>query len=225
MSQKILSAAVIGLDAEIVEVESDTGGQYGVFSVVGLPDAAVQESRERVKSAIKNSGFDFPKIKVTVNLAPADLKKHGPSYDLPIAVSILATTGKILPEKSLDNSIFLGELALNGDVRPINGVLPVAIQAEKRGYHNVYVPRANAAEAKLVKNLNIFPIDNLTELVEHLSGTARIEPLPAVDFDFSNAPIMFDMSHIRGQEHVKRAMEIAAAGAHNMFMFGTISIL
>lgn len=222
MAEKILSAAVIGLDAEIVEVESDTGGgQYGAFSLVGLPDAAIQESRERVKSAIKNSGLDFPKIKVTVNLAPADLKKHGPSYDLPIAISILTTTGRILPIEPLNKSLFLGELALNGKVRPINGVLPIAIKAEKQGFATIYVPRANSIEAKLVGNLEVIPVDDLKQLCEHLMGINKIESLPKIEFDFANAPIMFDMSHIRGQEHVKRAMEIAAAGAHNMLMSGS----
>lgn len=221
MSEKILSAAVIGLDAEIVEVEADTGGgQYGVFTVVGLPDMAVQESRERVRSAIKNSGFDFPKIKVTVNLAPADLKKYGPSYDLPIAISILATTGKIIPYEPLDKSLFLGELALNGNVRPINGVLPIALQANKKDIKNIFVPRANAPEGKLVKNLNVIPVDNLRQLTDHLENKQPIAALADVNFDFQNVKILFDMAHIKGQEHVKRAMEIAAAGAHNMLMSG-----
>lgn len=221
MSSKILSAAVIGLDAEIVEVEADIGGgDMGLIAIVGLPDAAVQESRERVRSAVKNSGFDFPKRKVTVNLAPADLKKHGPSYDLAIAISVLVATNKIFTTQSLEQTIFLGELALNGDLRPVNGVLPIAIQAKNKNIATLFVPDANAEEAKLVKELTVIPVKNLRELVAHLEGNSNIKETPASDFNFTNAKIIFDMAHIRGQEHVKRAMEIAAAGAHNMLMSG-----
>ena len=221
MSSKILSAAVIGLDAELVEVEADTGGgQLGNFTIVGLPDIAVQESRERVRSAIKNSGFDFPKLKVTVNLAPADLKKHGPSYDLPIAISILQTTRKIEITEPLDNILFLGELALNGDLRPINGVLPIVMRARNKNIKTVFVPEKNAVEAKLVKELTVVPVKNLADLVWHLEGRKKIDEIMASEFNFTNAPIEFDMAHIRGQEHVKRAMEIAAAGGHNILMSG-----
>ncbi|MEK7202992.1 MAG: magnesium chelatase domain-containing protein, partial [Patescibacteria group bacterium] len=133
MSSKILSAAVVGLDAELVEVEADTSsGPLGAFSIVGLPDIAVSESRERVRIAIKNSGFRFPRVKVTVNLAPADLKKQGPSYDLPIAISILKATNRIFVSQSLDNCLFVGELALDGQLRPINGVLSIALMARKQ---------------------------------------------------------------------------------------------
>jgi magnesium chelatase family protein len=179
MSSKILSAAVVGLDAEIVEVEADTGGgDHGIFAMVGLPDAAVSESRERVRSAIRNSDFDFPRLKVTVNLAPADLKKHGPSYDLPVAVSILVTTGKINIAQSLSELLFVGELALNGDVRPVNGLLPIALEAKKRGLRTLFAPRANAAEAKLVKDIEVIPVNNLRQLCEHLQGTESISPMP-----------------------------------------------
>jgi len=221
MSSKILSAAVIGLEAEIVEVEADVGGgDMGLIAIVGLPDAAVQESRERVRSAVKNSGFDFPKRKVTVNLAPADLKKHGPSYDLAIAVSVLVATNKIITVQPLDKIIFLGELALNGDLRSVNGVLSIAVHAKHKGINTLFVPPANAQEAKLVKELAVIPVKNLKELVEHLEGQNNISETPESNFDFSNNKIIFDMAHIRGQEHVKRAMEIAAAGAHNMLMSG-----
>jgi len=221
MSSKILSAAVVGLAAEIVEVEADTGGgQLGTFLVVGLPDAAVSESRERVRYAIKNSGLKFPNVKVSVNLAPADLKKHGPSYDLPIAISILAVTDAIKIKESLKDKIFLGELAMSGDLRPINGVLPIAIAARQKNIKTIFVSSANAQEAKLVKDMEVIPVDNLAQLVAHLSGQASITPAEAREFDFANAEIIFDMAHIKGQEHVKRAMEIAAAGAHNMLMSG-----
>ncbi|MDD4901395.1 MAG: YifB family Mg chelatase-like AAA ATPase [Patescibacteria group bacterium] len=220
MSSKILSAAVVGLDAELVEVEADISNfPLGAFIIVGLPDTAVSESRERVRSAIKNSGFDFPKRKVTVNLAPADLRKQGPSYDLPIAMSILATTGKINCP-NFDKLLFVGELALNGELRPVNGLLPIAIKAKQCGITAIFAPAANAPEAKLVKDIEVIPVNNLPELVNHLEGVQTIPGALAAEFNFSNAKIDFDMAHIKGQEHVKRAMEIAAAGAHNMLMSG-----
>lgn len=221
MSSKILSAAVIGLDAEIVEVEADTGGgELGRFLIVGLPDAAVSESRERVRYAIKNSKFYFPKIKVAVNLAPADLKKHGPSYDLPIAVSILLVSGKIRSDFNFKEALFVGELALSGHLRPINGILPIALKAKKEGIKTVFVPKENAKEAKLIKDIKVIGATNLYELIGHLNGEEKIEETEYSDFDFTNVGINFDMADIRGQEHVKRAMEIVAAGAHNMLMSG-----
>ncbi|MBU4216579.1 YifB family Mg chelatase-like AAA ATPase [Candidatus Parcubacteria bacterium] len=221
MSSNILSAAVIGLDAEIVEVEADKGGgELGSFTVVGLPDASVSESRERVRSAIKNSGFHFQKAKMTVNLAPADLKKHGPSYDLPIAISVLISHDSIETPVDIDKMLFIGELALSGDLRPVNGVLSIALKAQKIGLKTIFLPEQNAREAKLVKDIEVIPVKNLKELIRHLSGKAKITPAPETSINFSNNKIMHDMSHIRGQEHVKRAMEIAAAGAHNMAMSG-----
>ncbi|OGF24044.1 magnesium chelatase [Candidatus Falkowbacteria bacterium RIFCSPLOWO2_12_FULL_45_13] len=220
MSSKIFSAAVVGLDAELVEVEADIlNAPLGAFIIVGLPDAAVSEARERVRSAIKNSGFNFPKRKVTVNLAPADLRKQGPSYDLPIAVCILAATKKINCA-NFDNFLFVGELALNGELRPVNGLLPMALKARASGLTTIFVPAANAAEAKLVKDIEVIPINSLSELVGHLEGVKTIPCAPYTEFNFSNIKINFDMAHIRGQEHVKRAMEIAAAGAHNLLMSG-----
>ncbi len=221
MSSKILSAAVVGLDAEIVEVEADTGpGQLGAFAIVGLPDMSVSESKERVRLAVINSGFKFPQRKVTVNLAPADLKKQGPSYDLPIAISIMVATNRIHSLIDLEKIMFVGELALNGSLRPINGILPIAIAARDKGIKTLFVPTENAQEAKLAKNIEIIPVKNLLELVEHLHETQKIEATIEKEMDFANAPVLADMSHIRGQEHVKRAMEIAAAGAHNMLMNG-----
>ncbi len=218
---KVLSSAVIGLDAEIIEVEADKGGgELGTFSIVGLPDAAVSESRERVRSAIKNSGFYFQKAKTTVNLAPADLKKHGPSYDLPIAISVLAAHNSIDIKESLDEVLFVGELALSGDLRPINGILPIVIKAQKQGLKSIVIPEQNVLEAKIVKDIEIIPAKNLISVIKHLEQKDRIKPAQEVDINFSNVKILHDMSHIKGQEHVKRAMEIAAAGAHNMSMNG-----
>ncbi len=221
MPSKVLSAAVLGLDAELVEVEADIGGgQLGSFSIVGLPDLAVTESRERVKSAIKNSNLDYPKLKITVNLAPADLKKHGPSYDLPIAISILSTNDILPKEINFQDKIFIGELALNGDVRPVNGILPIALKSLNLNIKTLFVPKKNAKEAKLVKNIQVIPVDNLTNLIKHLCGEKIIPEIDYQEFDFSNVEILSDMAHIKGQEHAKRAMEIAAAGAHNLLMSG-----
>jgi magnesium chelatase family protein len=221
-SVKILSAAVIGLDAEIVEVEADIGtGDWRKFIVVGLPDTAVNESRERVKSAIKNSYFEFPKPKVTVNLAPGNLKKYGPSYDLPIAVSILTAAGHLRITNDLRRCLFIGELSLAGDIRPVNGLLPIALKARQAGIKTLFVPRPNASEAKLVRELEVIPVDNFKQLAKHLIGQELIPPAPASKFDFSNTEHLFDMAHVRGQEHVKRALEIAAAGGHNILMSGS----
>ncbi len=222
MSSKILSAACLGLEAEIVEVEADVGfGEMGVITIVGLPDVAVSESKERVRSAIKNSKLPITKRRLVINLAPADLRKHGPSYDLPIAISILAISGKLTFQGDFSKMLFIGELALSGDLRSVNGALLIALKAKKTGIKQMFLPRKNAREAKLVKDLEIIPVDNLKQLVEHLKGAQKIDPQPKKDFDFSNADISFDMSHIKGQEHVKRAMEISAAGAHNMMMSGS----
>jgi magnesium chelatase family protein len=221
MSSKVLSAAVIGLDAEIVEVEADTGpGDYGTMTIVGLPDAAVSESKERVRLAIKNSEIYLTRLRITVNLAPADLKKHGPSYDLPIAVSILLATDKLPAPEELGRMMFVGELALNGDVRPVNGILPIALKAKKSGMKTLFVPSDNAREAKLVGDIEVVPVKTLEELVCHLIGQKSIDPEPETDIRFENAAVPFDMSHVRGHSQAKRGMEIAAAGGHNMMMSG-----
>lgn len=221
MSSKIFSAAVVGLNAEIVEVEADTGcGEIGSFAIVGLPDAAISESRERVRYAIKNSGLNFPKIKVGVNLAPADLKKYGPNYDLPIAISILMVSGNILSQKNFNELLFVGELALSGDLRSVNGILPIAIKASQKGIKELFVPRKNAAEASLVPNIQVIPIDNLNQLVNYLEERIKIEPIKQTNFEFKNILSSADMAHIRGQEQSKRALEIAAAGGHNIALSG-----
>lgn len=247
MSSKILSAAIVGLDAELVEVEADISPGLSHFTVVGLPDMAVQESRERVRAAIKNSGLPFPRTRVTVNLAPADLKKEGPSYDLPIAVGILLashflklpekipeTTGEnleLLPETKpkanlfCPDSLFVGELALDGIVRPVNGMLAIASAARARGVKTLFVPEANAREASLIENLEIIPVKNILELVGHLAGKNLIAPFSREEpFDFgsdsSEDEENFDMAYVRGQEYAKRALEIVAAGGHNLLMSG-----
>jgi magnesium chelatase family protein len=220
MNNKIFSAAVVGLEAELVEAEADTGGgEMGSFGLVGLPDKAVSEARERVRHAITNSGFDFPRLRVTVNLAPAYLPKHGPSFDLPIAVSILQIAGYLPLEINLENYVFVGELAFSGELRPISGILPIAL-CVRHYQKTLFVPAENADEAKLAKKLKVFPIKNLRELIEHLRGDTPVSEHLYKDPELSNAPIQYDMAHVKGQEHIKRAMEIAAAGGHNLLMFG-----
>jgi len=223
MSSKIYTAAVLGLEAEIVEVEADMGGgELGSFSVVGLPDIAVSEARERVRSAIKNSKLDFPKVKVTVNLAPANLKKQGSAYDLPIAISIITALGKF-KQLTVDfsDAVFVGELALDGRLRSILGVLPIALAARRHGFKRIFLPRDNASEAALVPGLEAYPLDNLEQLVQHLAEHELVTPRGEEVPELGGVKHDIDMAHICGQEQAKRAMEIAAAGSHNILMSGT----
>lgn len=222
MSSKVYSAAVIGLESELIEVEADISAGLPNFTVVGLPDTAVQESRERVRSAVKNSGLPFPGTKVTVNLAPADTKKEGPSYDLPIAIAILVANGALQPIHDCAENIFVGELALDGALRSVNGVLSVALSARARGVKRLFVPEANAAEGALVAELEIIPVKNLLALFKHLSGDEPLLAYQKTEDETADEPLISDndMSFIAGQAHVKRAMEIAAAGAHNILLSG-----
>lgn len=223
MSSKIISAATIGLESEPVEVEVDTvSAGLHVFNVVGLPDTAIKESRDRVSAAIRNSGFLPPHRagRVTINLAPADLKKEGPIYDLPMAIGFLLATDQI----SFDwkNKIFLGELSLDGKVRPVKGVLPMAIMAKKKGISELYVPEENAAEASVIDDIQIYPIKTLNGLISHLIKEIILAPAPKLDIEslFLDENHLMDMENVRGQEHAKRALEIAAAGAHNVILNG-----
>lgn len=223
MSSKVLSAATIGLASELVEVEADAvSAGLHVFNIVGLPDVAIKESRGRVESAIKNSGYLPPHRagRVTINLAPADLKKEGPIYDLPMALAFLLTTAQI--EFDWENRLFLGELSLDGKIRPIKGVLPMALAAKEKGITEFFVPAENAKEATVITGLNIIPCENLNQVIAHLLGSEKIFPAEPVDLDnlFQNDGTILDMKHIRGQEHAKRALEIAAAGGHNVILNG-----
>lgn len=220
MLAKITSAAVIGLDAVPITVEVDiTAMGLPHFTIVGLPDKAVEEAKERVRTAIKNSGADFPTHRITVNLAPADLPKEGPAYDLPIALGILAASEQ-LPPKDFSDSIVLGELSLDGALRRIWGVLPCAILARDKKFTNLFIPSENLAEAQVVDKISIFPVTNLRQLFDHFTK----ESITAAKFKRQNfvAPKNeeYDFENIRGQESAKRALEIAASGSHNLLMKG-----
>ena len=223
MSSKVFSAATIGLKSEIVEVEVESylSGLHHV-SIVGLPDMAVKESQDRVGAAIRNSGFNPPQKcgRITVNLAPADLRKEGPVYDLPIALGFLLATKQA--EFDYKDKLFLGELSLDGHIRPVKGVLPMAIMAKEKGIGEIFVPRENAAEASIIEGTRVIPTETLQSLISHLEGKSIIEPYPKINFEelLRQEGSFLDMKHVKGQGHAKRALEIAASGGHNVLLSG-----
>lgn len=221
MLAKVLSCAVMGLEGAIVEVEVDISSGLPAFTIVGLPDAAVQEARERVRAAIRNSGLTFPMKRITVNLAPADLRKEGPAYDLPIAVGILLSSEQLSADMA--ETLLLGELSLDGSLRHTHGILPMVALAQENGLATVFVPATDAREASLVEGVRVVPVNSLAELAMHLHGEAIIPDYHPDGDQESAAPegwAAIDLTHIKGQEHVKRALEVAAAGGHNLLMSG-----
>lgn len=218
---KLFASAVYGVDAITITTEVDV--LEGLkFYVVGLPDNAVKESQHRVESAIKNNEFYFPRIKIVVNLSPADIRKSGSAFDLPIAIGILAATGQVRSD-DLAKSIIMGELSLDGAIMPVKGALPMAIQAEKEGFEQIFVPLQNAREAAMVNGLRVYGVQHLREVIDHLDGINIISPTcvnPESLFAQEETEDAFDFEDVRGQENIKRALEIAAAGGHNVILIG-----
>ena len=221
MFVKVLGMSIIGMESYPVWVEIDISAGLPQFSTVGLPDASVKESRDRIKAAIKNSGYRFPRSHVTVNLAPADIKKEGTGFDLPIAVGILAAE-ELIKEDSFRDCFFMGELSLDGSIKSVRGVLPAALKAKELGIKKVFVPEENAAEAAMVEGIDVFPVNTLPDVVDFLGNRKIIEPL-ALDISKifqEHRQYDVDFNEIKGQRQALRALEIAAAGGHNVIMIG-----
>lgn len=223
MFTKINSTAMVGLDCTLITVEVDISGSWPGYQIVGLPDTAIQEAKERIRTTWKNSDLNFPSNnRIVINLAPADVRKEGAGYDLPIALGMYIANEK-KTDINLSDCIFVGELALDGSLRHTNGILPTAIFTAQKGYQKLFVPEINAREASLIKEIQVYPVKNFRELIDHLEGKKLINPLPPYPIEswFENFQYDMDMAYVKGQEFVKRALEIAASGAHNILMSWT----
>ncbi|MBR6939821.1 MAG: ATP-binding protein, partial [Clostridia bacterium] len=220
MFARINSMGLFGMDSYLVGVEVDFGqGGLPRTEVVGLPDTAVSESKNRVRAAIKNSGFSFPQSRVTINLSPADIRKEGPIYDLPILIAVLKAGFQLTA--NTDDCAFIGELSLDGLVRHVNGALPMVIRAREEGIKNVFVPESNALESSVVRGINVYAVKNVNEVVMHLKGEQILEPVEYSEGDeLRNRPPMPDFRDVMGQQEARYALEIAAAGGHNILMVG-----